>query len=68
MARKLVGYEAVQVREDDRLLTGYLEVDPDGVVRFTAQDAQELQANEQVKGRLGEFEEVETPVPADPDA
>ncbi len=64
MARVLVGHEQVQVRDGDELLTGYLEVDEDGIVRFAQTPAESpgQSPSEAVKGSLGEFEEVEEPV------
>jgi hypothetical protein len=68
MSRVLVGFEAVQVREGEDLLDGYLEVGEDGVVRFAQTGGPESsrpagdQPAEAVKGSLGEFEEVEQPV------
>jgi hypothetical protein len=68
----IVGFEHVQVKRGQNLVTGALCVDEDGTVRFWSEEAQAnnlrgMQPHEAVKGALGEFEEVGTPE-ARPDA
>lgn len=67
---KLLGFESIQARDiEGNLVTGALHVGDDGVVRFVSYEDTDEAASpaEAVKGSLGEFEEVEQPVEAEPD-
>lgn len=72
MSRVLVGFEECQAqdRESGTLVTGSLELDEDGTVRFrpTPQPGPEqgsLSPAEAVRGSFGAYEEVETPQASD---
>lgn len=63
----IVGFENIQARDEDGLTTGALCVGDDGEVFFHPEGSvpPPEQASEQIKGSLGEFEEVEEPVPTE---